>query len=112
MSTDDAAMGFGSPCTTRMPYSVSMPQTLGMATVRPYPGRWSEILTGSHPLDGTAALGLLPVADECPDVDDPLTLLPGDLGPVVGVGGVGEILVLLVLLADRLEQVLGTDPPA
>ena len=31
MSTDDAAIGLGSPLTTWMPYSVSMPQTLGMA---------------------------------------------------------------------------------
>ena len=31
MSTDEAAIGFGSPLTTWMPYSVSMPQTLGMA---------------------------------------------------------------------------------
>ncbi len=31
MSTDDAAIGLGSPCTTWMPYSVSMPQTFGMA---------------------------------------------------------------------------------
>ena len=31
MSTEDAAIGFGSPLTTWMPYSVSMPQTLGIA---------------------------------------------------------------------------------
>ena len=35
-STDDAAMGLGSPLTTWMPYSVSMPQTFVVATARPY----------------------------------------------------------------------------
>ncbi len=35
------------------------------------------------------------------DVDDPLALLARDLGPVVRVGGVGQVLVLLVLLVDR-----------
>ena len=39
--------------------------------------------------------------------DDPLALLRGDLGPVVRVGGVGQILVLLELLANGREQVVG-----
>src|SRR5665213_3884650 len=95
-----------------MPYSVSIPQTLGMATRRPYPRFSSKILTGAHPLDGPATLGAQVFADERADVDDPLALLSGDLRPVVGVGGVGEILVLLVLLADRLQEVIGADPPA
>src|SRR2546423_14472714 len=39
MSTDDAAIGLASPGPTDwMPYSVSMPHTLGMATDGPYPG--------------------------------------------------------------------------
>src|ERR1019366_9232661 len=104
-------MGFGSPSTTWMPYSVSMPQTLGMATSRPYPGPCSEILTGTHPLDRPTALGLVAVPDERADVHDTLALLARDLRPVVGIGGVGKILVLLVLLPDRLEEVIGADPP-
>src|SRR3984957_15404767 len=104
-------MGFGSPCTTWMPYSVSIPQTLGMATGRPYPGPCSEILTGTHPLDGPAALGLVVVADERADVHDPLALLARDLRPVVGVGGIGQVFIFLVLLADRLQQVTGADAP-
>src|SRR6267142_1661462 len=51
----------------------------------------------------------LRLAHERLDVDDPLALLPGDLRPVVGVGGVGEVLVLLELLADGGEQVVGHD---
>src|SRR5438552_7052653 len=41
--------------------------------------------------------------------DDPLTLLAGDLGPVVRVGSVGEVFVLLELLADGGEQFVGHD---
>src|SRR3984957_6564111 len=114
-----------------MPYSVSIPQTLGMATnvtlsrrrrqqtdtPRPHPGgrtapHWSEIFTSADPLNG-ASPGCLPIfADQGTDIDDPLTLLPRDLGPVVGVGGVGKVLVLLVLLADGLQQVAGPDAAA
>ena len=45
------------------------------------------------------------------DVDDPLALLARDLRPVVGVGRVGQVLVLLVLLVDRRDEVLGADAP-
>src|SRR5258705_3913114 len=51
----------------------------------------------------------LRLAHERLDVDDPLALLPGDLRPVVGVGGVGEVFVFLELLADGGEQVVGHD---
>src|SRR5919198_997937 len=68
-----------------------------------------EVLPGGDPLDGAAAFGLLAAGDERPDVDDALALLAGDLRPVVGVGGVGQVLVLLELLADGVHQVLGTD---
>src|ERR1019366_10590166 len=44
------------------------------------------------------------------DIDDPLALLARDPGPVVGVGGVRKVLVLLVLPADGLEEIRGTDP--
>src|SRR5436305_2691135 len=128
-------MGFGSPtpsCT--IPYSVSIPQTFCMATTASYRPHgpctahrcvrrlgarghrsdktvWLEVLTGRDPFDGPTAGGLLVLAlrEQDPQEDDALALLAGDLGPVVGVGGVGEVLVLLVLLADRGEQVLGAD---
>src|SRR3954451_9827150 len=61
----------------------------------------SEILPRRHPLDGSTAGGLLALRHEHPEEDDALALLAGDLGPVVGVGGVRQVLVLLVLLADR-----------
>src|SRR3954467_1312719 len=102
-------MGFGSPtpsCT--IPYSVSMPQTFCMATAasyRPHAAmgvqvrRWLQILTGRHPLDDPAAGGLLVLAlrQQDPQEDDALALLARDLGPVVGVGGIRQVLVLLVL---------------
>src|SRR3954451_9441850 len=104
-------MGLDSPTPRSwIPYSVSMPQTLRMATDRTYRlivpnetavrrARWLEVLAGAHTLDGPATSGLLAVIGvQRPDVDDPLTLLAGDLRPVVGVGGVGQVLVLLVLL--------------
>src|SRR5437667_198816 len=49
------------------------------------------------------------LAHEGFDVHDPLALLAGDLGPVIGVGGVGQILVLLELLADGGEEVVDHD---
>src|SRR5258705_6394188 len=51
----------------------------------------------------------LRLAHERLDVDDPLALLTGDLRPVVGVGGVGEVFVLLELFANGGEQVVGHD---
>src|SRR5947207_2993795 len=68
-----------------------------------------EVLPGGDPLDGAAALGLLAAGDQRADVDDPLALLARDLRPVVGVGGVGQVLVLLELLADGVDEVLGGD---
>ena len=50
-----------------------------------------------------SAAGL--AADEGADVDDPLALLARDPGPVVGVGRVGQVLVLLELRDARVEQV-------
>src|SRR5687767_13641816 len=106
-------MGFDSPePRSTMPYSVSMPQTFLMATARPYPqgrARALQVLAGPDPLDRSPTGGLLALGHEHPEEDDALALLAGDLGPVVGVGGVGQVLVLLVLLADRVEEVLGAD---
>src|SRR3989454_1070298 len=67
-----------------------------------------QVLTRiDDPLDAPELLFRL--AHERLHVDDPLTLLAGDLGPVVRVGGVGEIFVLLELLADGGEEVVGHD---
>src|SRR3954447_14584675 len=71
-----------------------------------------QVLASCDALDGTPTGGLLAFGHEHPEEDDALALLPGDLGPVVGVGGVGQILVLLVLLPDRGQQVVGANAPA
>src|SRR5436305_407726 len=114
MSTEEAEIGLGS-ATPRWttPYSVSMPQTFWMATTASYRSAAAQgvqtasglkILTGGDALDGPAAGRLLVLAlrDEHPQEDDALALLAGDLRPVVGVRGVRQVLVLLVLLADRV----------
>src|SRR3954452_7912971 len=92
-----------------MPNSVSTPQTFRIATRPPY--RPLQILTRRDALDrtttGRLALGLL--RDERAHVDDALALLAGDLGPVVGVRRVRQVLVLLVLLRDRREEIVGAD---
>ncbi|AAS04156.1 hypothetical protein MAP_1839 [Mycobacterium avium subsp. paratuberculosis K-10] len=44
--------------------------------------------------------------DQGADVDDPLALLARNPRPVIGVGGVGQVLVLGELVDDRVEQVL------
>src|SRR6266478_6104613 len=67
-----------------------------------------DVLSGIDDLLDAPEL-LFRLAHERLHVDDPLTLLTGDLGPVVGVGGVGEVFVLLELLADGGEQVVGHD---
>ena len=56
-------------------------------------------------VDGPPGFGALLAGDERADVDDPLALLAGDAGPVVGVGGVGQVLVLLELVDAGGEQV-------
>src|SRR5947209_6132682 len=101
-----------------MPYSVSIPQTLRIAiTERRYipvppmgtPCRALEVLPGPYALDGAPAGGFLAFGEQRADVDDALALLARDLGPVVGVRGVGQVLVLLVLLLDGSQEVLGAD---
>ena len=73
----------------------------------------SEVLARADPLDGAAAGGVvLAGGDERADVDDALALLARDLRPVVGVGRVREVLVLLVLLVDGHQEVVGADPLA
>src|SRR5712691_4606083 len=67
-----------------------------------------EILAGGDDLLDVLLL-LFGVARERPHVDDPLALLAGDLRPVAGVGRVGQILVLLELLAHGVEEVAGAD---
>src|SRR2546422_7161494 len=67
-----------------------------------------QVLTrGDDPFDASQLLFRL--AHEGLDVHDPLPLFAGDLRPVVGVGGVGQVLVLLELLADGGEEVVDHD---
>ena len=88
----------------------------GGPRLRPYrrPRCELEVLARRHALDGAAALGrhVGLALDDRAHVDDPLALLARDLRPVVRVGGVGQVLVLLVLLVDRLDEVVDLDAPA
>src|SRR5438093_850716 len=105
MSIEDARTGLksGQPG-PEIPYSVSMPTTLGMAMeVR------LQVLTGVDPFD-LPALTTPAVSEERPDVDDPLALLAGDASPVIGVGGVRQVLVLLELVPDRRQEVVELQP--
>src|SRR5436853_2363897 len=105
MSMDDDSTGLksGSP-DAAMPYSVSVPMTFGMAMRALYPAL--EVLPGADPFDlPTVAVK----AQQRAHVDDALALLAGDPRPVVGVGRVRQVLVLLVLLRDRLQQIVGAD---
>src|SRR5205807_134988 len=95
-----------------------MPQTLRIAMTDgrypPVPRMGTprealEVLPGADPFDGATAGGLLALRQQRADIDNALALLARDLGPVVGVGGVGEVFVLLVLLLDGSEEVLGAD---
>jgi hypothetical protein len=70
-----------------------------------------EVLPGTHPLNRPTTVHLAVLGEQGADIDDALALLARDAGPVVGVGGVGQVLVLLVLLADRLEEVEVRMPP-
>src|SRR3989442_1206288 len=130
MSRSEERMGLKSGWfLTVIPYSVSMPMTFGMAmrflapwrTETPGPGQGKDeggapppsrsrlqILSGiDDALD--APLLLLGLAHQRLHVDDPLTLLPRDLRPVVGGRGVRQGLVLLELLAGGGLEVLGGD---
>lgn len=55
----------------------------------------SEVLAGLNPLDRPPAFGLilLGMAHQRSHVHDPLSLFARDLGPVVRVGRVGQVLV-------------------
>src|SRR5829696_7309143 len=59
-------------------------------------------------VDRPPGLGAL-AGDQGADVDDPLALLAGDAGPVVRVGGVGQVFVLPELVDAGVEQVLQPD---
>src|SRR5215472_3234197 len=110
---------------TVIPYSVSIPITFGIAMVPPEqlvvretnggraplrslpPGRLQVLAGVDDPLDGP--LLFLGLTHQGLDVDDALALLAGDLGPIVRIGRVGEILVLLELLAHRAHHVVEVD---
>src|SRR6266536_4631584 len=73
------------------------------------PPSWLEVLPGiDHAVD-RAGLVLVLHAHERFHVHDPLPLLAGALGPVVGVGRVGQVLALLELLAHGGEEVVDPD---
>src|SRR5574338_338975 len=93
-----------------MPYSISVPITLGIAIGSPHgpASSGSEVLTRVDVLDRPFLAA--DSRDQRAHVDDPLTLATGDPGPVVGVRGVRQVLVLLELLADRLVDVFRLDP--
>src|SRR6188472_3819137 len=108
-----------------MPYSTSVPITRRTVTGRAYAsaGHWrgrasvrgagarcgSEVLAGvGDGVDRPTRFGALLAGDQGADEHDPLALLSGDASPVVGVGGVRQVLVLLELVHARLEHVLHT----
>ena len=93
---------------TVIPYSVSVPSTLWMAMVRPTPSRAFRLRPHRYCPVATASMAaaLVLAGDQGPDVDDALALLARDLRPVVGVGGVGQVLVLPELLLDGGEEVV------
>ena len=65
----------------------------------PRPRRVLQVLPGvADGVDRAPGVGALAAGDERADVDDPLALLAGDARPVVGVGGVRQILVLAELV--------------
>src|SRR5262245_5450471 len=78
-------------------------QRLSVATTRQ---PLLEVLPGVRDrVDRPASLDSLLPADQRADVDDALALLARDAGPVVGVGGVGQVLILLELVDACREQV-------
>src|SRR3954454_21912408 len=109
---------------SRIPYSVSSPRILRSAIRSPYPsGRPKpadplvrpglQVLAGGDAFYGPATgrtSGFALVADQRPHVDDALALLARDLGPVVGVGRVRQVLVFLVLLVDGVDEVDAAHP--
>jgi hypothetical protein len=114
ISSDEAVIGLGLVATPRwtIPYSVSMPQIFGprpRSTGQPPAQRYCPVATRSI---ARPPSGLVAVVDERAHVDDPLALLARDLRPVVGVGGVGQVLVLLELLVHRGDEVVGDMPLA
>src|SRR5436305_2066555 len=80
----------------------------GRPRVAGAPVRWAlQVLAGvGRRFDRPAGLGALAAGDERADVHDPLALLAGDPRPVVGVGGVGQVLVLPELVDAGVQQVL------
>src|ERR1700735_4738712 len=70
----------------------------------------SKVLSGvRNGVDRAACLGACLARDQRPDVDDALTLLARDTGPVVRVGGVRQVLVLAELVHARGQQVADPD---
>src|SRR5215472_15538767 len=109
---------------TEMPYSVSVPitrRTLIPASLTGVPASilhtWPagvarlQVLPGvGDRVDRSSRLGSVLAGDQRADVDDPLALLAGDPRPVVGVGGVRQVLVLAELVHARGQQVRDAQP--
>src|SRR5829696_5519958 len=82
------------------------PDSAAPLRARPCAGAALEVLPRiGDGVDGAARLSALVGGDQRPDEDDPLALLARDLGPVVGVSGVRQILVLRELVQAGLQQV-------
>src|ERR1700678_1295333 len=105
-----------------MPYSVSVLMTRStLIVLQRSAGRHhrlpaqsvagpSKVLTGVRDcVDGTARLGALLAGHQSADVDDALALLAGDARPVVGVGGVVQVLVLAEPVHAGGEEVSDAD---
>src|SRR3954462_7050493 len=133
----DSVVGLAVGCPgTEMPYSTSVPMTRRTLMQQPYAsapgevverpcgrvprracargtlqqGPFSQVLAGvRRRVDRAPGLVAL-AADERADVDDPLALLARDPRPVVGVGGVRQVLVLLELVQARRHQVAHPQP--
>src|ERR1035438_7513640 len=104
---------------TEMPYSVSVPMTRRTLISESLVPGWRDcddphrlqVLPGvGHRVDGAPGFCALLAGDQGPDVNDPLALLAGDACPVIGVGGVRQVLVLTELVHARGQQV--RDPEA
>src|SRR5260370_7718021 len=102
MRTDDARTGLGSgaPRSTT-PYSVSVPHTFGTATGKAYWGCLiaptpvaSEVLAGGDAFDLASARRFVTFREKGADEHDSFPLLPRDLPPLTGLGGVRHALFL------------------
>src|SRR5690606_32571979 len=94
--------------TARRPDRTTTPRRVGR-TGRGV-GDGLQVLAGvGDRVDGARGAALALLLDDRADEDDALALLAADARPVVGVGGVGQVLVLLELVDARREEVVDAD---